>query len=170
LSCMQFNSMRSMKQDPKMLMVDSSIWNFAKVLFSCADKWSGNAPSMWWKRMHRWCTNAILGIMLIKCHSVFAFVMLKAMKDYWKETPFCRFGYQRVMSLIIGWTFYLTLMVRSHGFLRGTFKNKSFFCWDGIHKLIVWMHHVQSFEFDLVPWQICSQFCVMPSFVLWATK
>jgi hypothetical protein len=162
--------MRSTKQDPKMLMVDSSISNFAKFLFSGADKWSGNAPSMWWKRMHRWCTNAILGIMLIKCHSVFAFVMLKAMKDYWKETPFCRFGYQRVMSLIIGWTFYLTLMVRSHGFLRGTFKNKSFFCWDGIHKLIVWMHHVQSFEFDLVPWQICSQFCVMPSFVLWATK
>jgi hypothetical protein len=129
LSCIQFNNMRSTKQDPNMLMADSSIWNFAKVLLSCADKLLGSAPSMWWERMHKLCTNALLGIMLIKCHSMFAFLMLKAMKDYWKETPFCRFGYQRVMSLIIGWTFYLTLMVRSHSFWRKLSRRKVFFLW-----------------------------------------
>jgi hypothetical protein len=148
--------MRSTKQDPKMLMVDSSIWNFAKFLFCCADKLSGNAPKY---------------VMKKDAHSMFAFVMLKAMKDYWKETPVCWFGYQRVMSLIIGWTFYLPLIVRSHGFRRKLSRIRVFFCWDGFHKLIVWMHHVQSLEFDLVQqWQICSHFCVMPSFLLKATK
>jgi len=31
---------------------------------------------------------------------------------------------------------------RVHMNYWGPFKNKMFFCWDGNHKLIAWMHHI----------------------------